>query len=82
MILVTGTYPPEQCGVADYSHCLINSEEGKKTDWKVVYTKDVSFKGLINAIKTIKSINDNSVNIQYPSRGYAATILHIYYVFI
>ena len=33
MILVTGTYPPEQCGVADYSYCLINSEEGKKTDY-------------------------------------------------
>ena len=83
MILVTGTYPPEQCGVADYSYCLINSEEGKKTDWKLVYTKDVSFKGLKEAIKTIKSIDDNSVNIQYPSRGYAATILpHLLCVYL
>lgn len=83
MILVTGTYPPEQCGVADYSYCLINSEEGKKTDWKLVYTKDVSFKGLKEAIKTIKSIDDNFVNIQYPSRGYAATILpHLLCVYL
>ncbi len=83
MILVTGTYPPEQCGVADYSYCLLNSEEGKRSNWKLVYTKDVSFSGLKNAIKMVKSIDDNDVNIQYPSRGYAATILpHLLCVYL
>lgn len=83
MILVTGTYPPEQCGVADYSYCLLNSEDGKKSDWKLEYTKDVSFSGLIASIKRIKSLSDNSVNIQYPSRGYAATILpHLLCVYL
>jgi glycosyltransferase involved in cell wall biosynthesis len=74
MILVTGTYPPEQCGVADYSYCLLNSEEGKKTDWKLLYTKDLSFKGLKQAIKEIKSFDDKYVNIQYPSRGYGKSL--------
>lgn len=74
MILVTGTYPPEQCGVADYSYCLINSDEGKKTNWSLLYTKDLSFKGFRAALKNIAESAEKVVNIQYPSRGYEKSL--------
>lgn len=83
MILVTGTYPPEQCGVADYSYCLINSDEGKKSGWKLLYTKDLSFNGLKQAIKEIKYSDDKYVNLQYPSRGYGKSLFpHILSIYI
>ena len=74
MILVTGTYPPEQCGVADYSYCLLQSEEGKNTNWKLLYTKDLSFSGFRRTIKEIKASGDAVVNLQYPSRGYGKSL--------
>ena len=54
MILVTGTYPPQQCGVADYSYCLLNSEAGKASGWKLLHTQDLSFKGFRQTIREIK----------------------------
>lgn len=83
MILVTGTYPPEQCGVADYSYCLINSEEGVKTNWKLLYTKDLSFKGFRATLKSIKESGESVVNLQYPSRGYGMSLFpHILCVYL
>ena len=83
MILVTGTYPPEQCGVADYSYCLLNSDEGKESGWKLLYTKDLSFNGLKQAIKEIKYSDDKYVNLQYPSRGYGKSLFpHILSIYI
>ena len=75
MILVTGTYPPEKCGVADYSYCLLNSTEGKTTSWELMHTKDLSFKGLKQTIKEICRSNHHAINIQYPSRMYANSLL-------
>ena len=44
MILVTGTYPPERCGVADYSARLLETETAQKNFWKLVYTKETKLK--------------------------------------
>jgi glycosyltransferase involved in cell wall biosynthesis len=75
MILVTGTYPPERCGVADYSARLLETETAQKAGWKLLYTRDVRLKAIGKTIKEIKSLNDKEVNIQYPSRGYMNSIL-------
>lgn len=75
MILVTGTYPPERCGVADYSARLLETEKAKSSNWKLLYTRDVRLKAFGKTIKEIKRLNDQQVNIQYPSRGYMNSVL-------
>ena len=75
MILVTGTYPPEQCGVADYSARLLETETARKNSWKLVYTKETKLKNCKQYIREINALNDNEINIQYPSRGYMNSLL-------
>lgn len=74
MILVTGTYPPQQCGVADYSYCLLNSEVGKASGWKLLHTQDLSFKGFRQTIREIKQQDDVNINLQFPSRGFGKSL--------
>lgn len=75
MILVTGTYPPERCGVADYSARLLESKSAQDAGWKLLHTTDVRMSAVFKVIKEIKRLNDNEINIQYPSRGYINSIL-------
>lgn len=75
MILVTGTFPPERCGVADYSARLLETKTAQKAGWKLLHTKDVRTSAIFKVIKEVKQMNDNEINIQYPSRGYINSIL-------
>ncbi|MCQ2335721.1 MAG: glycosyltransferase family 1 protein [Paludibacteraceae bacterium] len=74
MIIITGSYPPEQCGVADYCFNLMQTETAKQHKWKIAYTKNTSLRALRKTIKYINGLNDNLLNIQYPSRGYVKSI--------
>lgn len=75
MILVTGTYPPERCGVADYSARLLETQTAKETGWKLAHTRETSLGALRKNIKMINALNDDVINIQYPSMGYAKSIM-------
>lgn len=75
MILVTGTYPPERCGVADYSARLLETQTSSETGWKLAHTKETTLGALRKNIKMINALNDDVINIQYPSMGYAKSIM-------
>ena len=67
-LLVTGSYPPDICGVGDYCHCLMNAE--KAADWKLFYKKDWGLKNYNSYKKEILSLNPDKLIIQYPTLGY------------
>ncbi|MFV0472007.1 MAG: glycosyltransferase family 1 protein [Paludibacteraceae bacterium] len=71
--LITGTYPPEKCGVGDYSNQLMKSS--LSTEWKLFYYTDWSAKTLINKLKDISKSGQDIINIQYPSIGYGYSIV-------
>lgn len=75
MIIITGTYPPELCGVADYTYNLLKTPTAVNNNWHLIYTKDARISNFRSTVRLIKSFNDNCINIQYPSRGYAKSIL-------
>lgn len=75
MILVTGTYPPQKCGVADYSYRLLESETAQKSNWKLLHIKNTSLVGIVDVVKELKSIDDINVNIQYPSINFSRKLL-------
>lgn len=81
MIIITGIYPPEKCGVGDYTYNLIHTNSAK--DWKLLYFKDWSIKALRHIIKTINSYDDEWICLQYPCVGFnkhiTAELLCLYY---
>ncbi|GAT62306.1 glycosyltransferase [Paludibacter jiangxiensis] len=80
ILVITGSYPPDVCGVGDYIANLTNSMSHQ---FEIFYSANWS---LISTIKKIKEINRyklDRLNIQYPTQGYkwsfVPLILAIYY---
>jgi glycosyltransferase involved in cell wall biosynthesis len=73
ILIITGTYPPEQCGVGDYTYNMMQTNEA--SEWKLFYAKDWSLKTFFRKIKKINQHPGVWVNIQYPSVGFGDSIL-------
>jgi glycosyltransferase involved in cell wall biosynthesis len=73
LLIITGTYPPERCGVGDYTYNLLHTQEA--AGWELFYSKDWSLKTFLRKIKKINQYPGTWVNIQYPSVGYGDSIL-------
>lgn len=67
-LLITGSYPPDVCGVGDYTSCLMNAESAK--DWQLFYKKDWNIKNYKQYKKEIDKLNPDKIIIQYPTLGY------------
>ena len=68
MLFITGTYPPQRCGVGDYLHCLLHTPTGSK--WHLFYEKDWNIKNIFRICKHMKQEKDIHINLQYPTMGY------------
>jgi len=71
--IITGTYPPEKCGVGDYTFNLIQTVGAK--NWKLLYYTDWTLKTLFEKIYQIKNSEGDVINIQYPCMGYGYSIV-------
>lgn len=69
MLIITGTYPPERCGVGDYTKCLLSTSLGQH--WHLFYQTDWTFSNIRQLCKLLSRTNDEVVNLQYPSMGYS-----------
>lgn len=74
IIIITGSYFPDVCGVGDYTKQLYGSLKRKlkvqifyKTSWKCVF--------LFKYLKEIKLINPSLIHMQYPTEGYGFSFL-------
>ena len=72
-LLITGSYPPDVCGVGDYSYCLMNANNSK--DWKLFYKKDWRLKNYHRYKREIAGISPDKIIIQYPTQGYGWSLL-------
>ena len=70
IVIVTGSYPPDVCGVGDYTFQLSKAlrEEGIITEVFCRCNWNVS--DIRNIINAVKSSNPDLVHIQYPSVGF------------
>lgn len=73
MILITGTYPPERCGVGDYSQHLMNTEVGKS--WTLFYRREWRWGNLRSYLADLRKIGDKTINLQYPTMGYSTSLV-------
>lgn len=73
MIILTGTYPPERCGVGDYVRHLLSTPEGKA--WTLLYLKGWRWSDLKGNINRLRLIEDRTLNLQYPTMGYGTSLV-------
>jgi glycosyltransferase involved in cell wall biosynthesis len=70
VLLITGSYPPDVCGTADYTARLCESLRGAGVDARVFYRKDWRLSKVPNLLREIDESRPDLVHMQYPTTGY------------
>lgn len=70
--IITGSLPPDVCGVGDYTHRLseasgFTADIYYSTDWKIVSIR--------KHIRELIRIGNANINMQYPTQGYGWSIV-------
>lgn len=73
MIILTGTYPPERCGVGDYVQHLLSTQTGG--DWHLLYLRGWRLRNVRSHIRQMRELSDPIINMQYPTMGYGTSII-------
>lgn len=68
--LVTGSYPPDVCGIGDYSCKLAMAMRGLDIDVEVISGADWGVGDVSGIAKRIDTVNPDIIHIQYPTLGY------------
>lgn len=71
--IVTGSYPPDVCGVGDYTAHLFDA--GKSYSWNLIYISNWKFTRLFRNLKQICSNKNPNIIFQYPTQGYGWSIV-------
>ena len=74
ILFIVGSYPPDACGIGDYTARLVDSLKELKVDVGVLTGQDWSPAGVPKLIDRIKSFQADIVHMQYPSLGYGYQI--------
>lgn len=72
-LMITGSYPPDICGVGDYTSCFMNAAD--KSKWQLYYSKDWHLSSIIRKIQEINRYNAEAIVMQYPTQGYGWSLL-------
>jgi glycosyltransferase involved in cell wall biosynthesis len=70
VLFVTGSFPPDVCGVGDYTGCLVAALKERGVDTCVLTGQDWSPMGVPKLIERVGSYKADIVHIQYPTRGF------------
>ena len=68
--LITGSYPPDICGVADYTAQLSESLERAGASVSIFSRKRWDLANAVRLRKELVGLNADVVHMQYPTRGY------------
>lgn len=75
ILLVTGSYPPDVCGVGDYSKKLYESLKVESNIIELFYKEKWGIKYIFSYLKEIRSKKTDIIHFQYPTEGYGYSIL-------
>jgi glycosyltransferase involved in cell wall biosynthesis len=67
---ITGSYPPDICGVGDYTCQLEKALTARGITTEVIGRTDWSIENLNALVRTIRSADPDLVHMQYPTVGY------------
>lgn len=72
-LMITGSYPPDICGVGDYTARFIDAADEK--EWKLYYSSNWRLVSLKKKIREINSFECENIFMQYPTQGYGWSLL-------
>lgn len=72
-LLITGSYPPDICGVGDYVYNVFNNADHSK--WELYYSKSWDISTFISKIREINNSGCKCIYMQYPTHGYGWSIV-------
>lgn len=76
IIFITGSYPPDPCGVGDYTYRLVSElKKDKEIEVEIFKLGNFSFKELLSIIKYLRANKKNIKIMQYPTLGYGWSVL-------
>ncbi len=68
--LITGPCPPGECGVGDYTTCLVKALKANGADTSVVSSGKWTLLGVFETIKYLRAQKFDIVHIEYPTVGF------------
>ena len=71
--MITGSYPPDVCGVGDYSACFMRETDCEK--WNLYHSSNWKVNCIITKIREINSYGCKYIVMQYPTQGYGWSLL-------
>ena len=74
IILVTGSAPPDACGVGDYTWTLAAALEKAGANVELFCHREWNWLGSYRAIRSLIKEKRSIVHIQYPTMGYGASL--------
>ncbi len=72
---MTGSLPPDVCGVGEYANALLKSLDGQPITTSLFYTRNWSISSLLRYASRIRRSGAKLLNIQYPTQGYGWSIV-------
>ena len=72
-LMITGSFPPEVCGVGDYTSKLLKAD--KNNEYILFHKTNWSLKKFFEYIKEISKTKPRAIFLQYPTEGYGWSLL-------
>jgi glycosyltransferase involved in cell wall biosynthesis len=83
IVLITGSFPPEICGVGDYTLKLASKlAERDQISVSVFAKKDWRLRMLLKYIQELKAQAYDIYHLQYPTEGYGYSLLPLFLIFL
>ncbi|MGO4878447.1 hypothetical protein ACEN2P_17725 [Pedobacter psychrotolerans] len=75
LLMICGSYPPEHCGVGDYTKQLVENLRKLDIDVETLVNINWSLPAYFKIVKRIKSFKADVIHIQYPSMNFGYSIV-------
>ncbi|MEI5687891.1 hypothetical protein [Sphingomonas kyungheensis] len=72
ILIVSGAYPPDICGVGDYTARLM---EAAQSNWQLFVERDWSLSALPRIVWRLFALKPTDIVIQYPTQGYGWSLV-------
>jgi len=70
VLFVAGSYPPDACGVGDYTSCLVRALRQTGIDVDVLTGQDWSAAKALHLVRSVRSYRADVIHLQYPMLGF------------
>lgn len=69
---ITGSYPPDVCGVGDYTYHLAEALRLQGVTVEIIHQDDWRLRNVPRLLRRIKALHSDLVHLQYPTVGFGA----------